>query len=220
VIAWLGRILKTAVVLDYQNLNTRGAHLFRNSISKSEPTDFVNPFKFAVEAISFRNRFRKGTGKLLLSQVSAYRGLPSPVLDPDENSKNQIQKSLWEQQGKGQLEIVHRDLSYRWEENSHQGLRKRPKNYLSREEKGIDVLCAIAVLRYLQDPQIDAVILASIDSDLEPALEEGLRLAPNKILETLSWHLPAAPGGKNRIGAKLGIWNTGLPEAVYRRVLD
>jgi hypothetical protein len=206
--------------VDYQNLNTRGAYLFRNSITNSRAVDFVNPYKFAVEAISFRNRFRTGTAKLSLAHVTVYRGLPSPVLDPDENAQNQIQKSLWEHQGIGQLEVVHRDLSYRWGGNEQPGLRKRPKSYLSREEKGIDVLCAIAVLRYLQDPQIDAVILASIDSDLEPALEEGRRVAPNKTLETLSWHLPDAPGGKNRIGAKLGVWNTGLPEAVYRRVLD
>lgn len=212
--------MDTAVVIDYQNVNTCAAKLFPNIGNHSNLDNFVNPLHFAKQAVAFRNRFRASSTQLNLARVSVYRGLQSAVLDPDENALNQIQKRKWERQGQGQLEVVHRDLSYRRTDNSQVPGGKRSRDYAAREEKGIDVLCAIAVLRYLQDPQIDAVILASIDSDLEPALEEGLRLAPNKILETLSWHLPAAPGGKNRIGAKLGIWNTGLPEAVYRRVLD
>lgn len=212
--------MDTAVVIDYQNVNTCAAKLFPDIANRSNLDNFVNPLDFAKQAINFRNRFRASSTQLNLARVSVYRGLPSAVLDPHENSLNQIQKKKWEHQGQGQLELIHRDLSYRWTDNSRVPGAKRNRDYAVREEKGIDVLCAIAVLRYLQDPGIDAVILASIDSDLEPALEEGRRVAPNKTLETLSWHLPGAPGGKNRIGAKLGVWNTGLPEAIYRRVLD
>lgn len=213
-------LVKTAVVIDYQNVNTRASNLFLRDENVSAPQPFVNPWRFAQHALAFRNRFRPAVENLMLDRVSVYRGLPHPVLDAEENALNQIQKEKWEQEASGRLEVIHRDLSYRFGPVNREVSSKNFKKYLAREEKGIDVLCAIAILRFLQDPNVDAVILASIDSDLEPALEEGIRISPSKTLETLSWHLPDAPGGKNRIGAKLGIWNTGLPEAVYRRVLD
>jgi uncharacterized LabA/DUF88 family protein len=212
--------MKTAFVIDYQNVNTRGGKLFSNSTQAPGANLFVNPFAFAVNAIEERNRIKKRGQRLELEIVSVYRGLPNADADPEENALNQTQKENWERESGGKLELHHRGLSYRWSSEPHLESKTPSKRYSSREEKGIDVLCAISVLRHLQDPNIDAVILASIDSDLEPALEEGKRAAPKKILETVSWHLPGAPGGNNRIGAKLGIWNTGLPEAVYRRVLD
>jgi hypothetical protein len=216
----MGPVVKTAVVIDYQNVNTRASKLFLNNGGEVASQTFVNPWQYAQNALAFRNKFRPSVANLILDRVSVFRGLPHPVLDAEENSLNQIQKEKWENQGNGNLEVIHRDLSYRTGPAKNGEGSKNQKKYSAREEKGIDVLCAIAVLRFLQDPDIDAVILASIDSDLEPALEEGIRIAPAKTLETMSWHLPGASGGKNRIGAKLGIWNTGLPESVYRRVLD
>jgi hypothetical protein len=213
-------LVKTAVVIDYQNVNTRASKLFSKDDEGLAAKTFVNPWRFAKEALAFRNRFRPSAEKLNLNRVSVFRGLPHPVLDAEENALNQIQKEKWEHDGNGKLEVIHRDLSYRTGPDKSEEGSRNFKKYLAREEKGIDVLCAIALLRFLQDEDIDAVILASIDSDLEPALEEGIRISLAKPLETLSWHLPDAPGGKNRIGAKLGIWNTGLPESVYRRVLD
>jgi uncharacterized protein (UPF0548 family) len=54
-------------------------------------------------------------------------------------------------------------------------------------EEGVDVLCALALIREASDPNIDLVILASQDTDLEAALDEALSLGTAKA-ETASWY--------------------------------
>ena len=91
----------------------------------------------------------------------------------------------------------------------------------SKGEKGIDVLCALAVVREAQRADVDLVILASHDSDLEPALDEALALRSAKI-ETFSWYDPAQ---RHRIrqlrpGTGRSIWNTRLGESEFRNCWD
>ncbi len=80
--------------------------------------------------------------------------------------------------------VVHRPLKYRYERDAA----GRPRIGIdgkriveSKCEKGIDVLCALALVREAQRPDVDLVILASHDSDLEPALDEALVLGSAKI---------------------------------------
>jgi hypothetical protein len=91
----------------------------------------------------------------------------------------------------------------------------------SKGEKGIDVLCALAVVREAQRADVDLVILASHDSDLEPALDEALALRSAKI-ETFSWYDPAQ---RHRIrqlrpGTGRSIWNTRLGESEFHNCWD
>lgn len=66
----------------------------------------------------------------------------------------------------------------------------RPLSYRQRggrwtaEEKGIDVLCALAVVNAAQRVDIDLVVLASHDTDLEPVLDFTRSIAK---IETLGW---------------------------------
>ena len=221
--------VKTAVVIDYQNIQTRGAWLFAREPSKEVRQKFVNPVKFSETAISVRNASRRGAASLQLARICVFRGLPNADADPEENSRNQSQKAHWEKFSPVPIEIHHRNLSYKWNALDKHGTRKlnemnHPKfpgkAYSGREEKGIDVLCAISVLKQIQDPKVDAVILASIDSDLEPALEEGRLIRPDKTLETVSWYFPDQTGGRNRIGQNLALWNTRLDAGNYFQVLD
>lgn len=53
-----------------------------------------------------------------------------------------------------------------------------------KKEKGINVLCALALVREASAADVDLVILASHDSDLAPALDEAIRLSSSKV-ETL-----------------------------------
>ncbi|MGH3611579.1 MAG: hypothetical protein ACRDRK_02955 [Pseudonocardia sp.] len=91
----------------------------------------------------------------------------------------------------------------------------------SKAEKGIDVLCALAVVREAQRADVDLVILASHDSDLEPALDEALVLGSAKI-ETFSWHDPAQPHRIRQLrpGSGRRIWNTRLGETEFRNCWD
>lgn len=54
------------------------------------------------------------------------------------------------------------------------------------------MFCALAEVREAHLPDVGVVVLASQDSDPEPALDEGLRMGTAKI-ETFSWLDPAQP---------------------------
>lgn len=54
------------------------------------------------------------------------------------------------------------------------------------QEKGVDVLCALALVREAASAENDLVILASHDTDLEPALDEAVEQGHAKV-ETCQW---------------------------------
>ena len=90
----------------------------------------------------------------------------------------------------------------------------------SRSEKGIDVLCALALVREAQNPMIDLVILASQDTDLEPALDEAMMLGKAKI-ETSSWNVPNSYRSTEiRPTYPRKIWNTKMDKSTFLCSLD
>lgn len=95
------------------------------------------------------------------------------------------------------------------------------KTVLGKDEKGVDVLCALAIVREALLPEGDLVILASQDSDLEPALDEGIRLSTAKI-ETFCWFDPTQPHRTRRLrpGGGRTLWNTRLTETEFRKCWD
>jgi uncharacterized LabA/DUF88 family protein len=222
--------MRTAVVIDYQNLLTRGHNLFLPDLNEGDRVRQINPADFAEQLINFRNQVRYQEEAFQLVDVKVFRGLPNANADPEGNRLNQSQKSRWERKREFNVQVTHRNLSYAWNDfdaNSRKRIQNSPnasrfpgKTYHRREEKGIDVMCAIALLKQLRREEIDSVILASIDADLEPALEEGLESFPEKFIETTSWYHPHREGGRNRIGSKVGVWNTGLPLWIYKSVLE
>ena len=74
------------------------------------------------------------------------------------------------------VHVTHRPLKYYFDRNS--------RRIIGRAEKGIDVLCALALVREAQ--KSDLVILASQDTDLMPAVEEAYLFRKGRI-ETCSW---------------------------------
>ncbi|NMH98748.1 NYN domain-containing protein [Pseudonocardia sp. K10HN5] len=62
-------------------------------------------------------------------------------------------------------------------------------------EKGVDVRCALTFVREARQPDIDLVILASHDSDLDPALDEAAALGMAKV-ETFCWVDPQRKPGR------------------------
>lgn len=85
----------------------------------------------------------------------------------------------------------------------HKDLVRRPAR-----EKGIDVLCALAVVREARRTDVDLVILASHDTDLVPALDEAIEMKAAQI-ETFSWFAPPLGRGQLRPTVR-PIWNTRL----------
>lgn len=213
--------LKATVVIDYQNLHLTGHGLFARYKSKHEV--LVHPGYYARKLIQVRNSSQQeGYPAAKLNRVLVFRGLPSGEFDPDPYAWNLSQKSEWE---KDPLVVVtHRPLKYRFE-YTQDGTRATDAygQYIikGREEKGVDVLCALALVRESLLDDTDLVILASQDSDLSHALDEVLDYGRARV-ETASWFQrgdrrsskQVTPNGKRR------IWNTRMDESAFNAVLD
>lgn len=182
-------LLRAAIVMDYQNVHLVGAKLFAPYQPLHEY--LIHPLHYAHQLIIARNaNQREGAPSAQLERVQVYRGLPSATHDPDPYAWNMAHKSEWEKDPR--VRVTHRPLKYDYEWTAD-GRRATDVNgreiVKGRREKGIDVLCALSVVREAASHDIDVVILASQDTDLEPALDEGCRLGSAKI-ETASWYDP------------------------------
>ena len=212
--------MRTVVIIDYQNLHLVGAGLFEPFKQRHEC--LVHPLKYAEQLLLTRNhRLDNGERSATLSKVLVYRGLPSSEHDPKLYARNQAQKSEWERDRK--VKVTLRPLKYQYERvaSGEKAIdEKGVPIVLSRSEKGIDVLCALAIVREAQNSEIDLVILASQDTDLEPALDEALLLGTAKI-ETSSWHIPHRYRSKEiRPKYPQKIRNTKMDKNTFLMTLD
>lgn len=212
--------LRAAVVIDYQNLHLTGAGLFEPI--KAPHECLVHPLHYANQLITARNQNqREGRDTATLAKVLVYRGLPSPEHDPKPYARNLAQKAEWERDPR--VSVTLRPLKYRYE-RTVDGRKATDVNgaaiITGKEEKGVDVLCALALVREAQSPDIDLVILASQDTDLEPALDEVILLGRAKI-ETASWFESSHYRASREIRpASRRIWNTRLNARAFLAARD
>lgn len=210
-------MLKTVVVIDYQNMHTTG---FKRFFPEDNPKGLpLNPVKFSDTLIAQRNSKVKSEWLLAgLSKIEVFRGLPSSVHDPKAHAQNIEQMNKWSLDTR--LHLVHRPLKYIF--SSSDDPTDRTGRYLSKTEKGIDVLCALSIVRHAIASDTDLIIVASHDSDLEPALEEALRISPNTRLETASWFNPSSKTTRSRLNPRTSkkLWNNSLGRDEYLESLD
>ena len=215
--------LRTVVVMDYQNVHLTGHGMFKVSRHRPKHEALVDPLNFANQLIRTRNQLqRPGMDHALLSRVLVYRGQPSPEHDPKAYARNQAQKSRWERDPRVAVHL--RPLKYRYRRDDTGGLVldfSGRRIVEERLEKGVDVLCALALVREAQNPDIDLVILASHDSDVEPALDEAIARNTAKI-ETFCWFDQVQPwlSQQLRPGSGRRVWNTRLGETEFRNCWD
>ena len=211
--------------MDYQNVHLTGHDLFAAHSGLRRHESLIDPLLFAAELIRTRNRIqRTGYDHAVLSRVLVYRGLPSPDQDAEQYARNLAQKAHWERDPR--VRVTSRPLKYDYERDASGrrvlDVNGRPITVGRPREKGIDVLCALALVREAAHPTTDLVILASRDSDLRPALDEALDLGRAKI-ETTTWHDPLRPGQCRPLqpdDEKRRLWNTRLSETEFQRSLD
>lgn len=214
--------LRAILVVDYQNVHLTGHGLF--DVSRFGPAHeaLVDPLNFARQVIVKRNALQKpGMAKAVLKQVQVFRGQPSPLHDAQAYGRNQAQKAQWERDKR--VSVTPRPLKYQYvyDDDGHaqvdaDGIRI----WTSKTEKGIDVLCALAVITAALSSDVDLVILASADSDLVPALDKALELGTAKI-ETTSWFNPDRARKSSQLRpSHRTIWNTRLGEEEFKRTWD
>lgn len=172
--------------------------------------------------ISFYEETRKHQDlQATVEKIDVFRGLPSVDIEPNAYARNLAQQQHWHEQR--EVTVHHRPLQYEFHRDADgRKLRDGHGKLMAtgeKREKGIDVLCALAMVRNTLDPGIDVVILASRDSDLAPALDECHNLKSAKV-ESCTWvdYDRRYTLGTLKTSAKL--WNTRMDRLNFEKSLD
>ena len=167
-------------------MHLTGLGLFPLTRDLARHEALVDPLLFAQRllVLAARNHGQKpGFSLAVLGRVLVFRGEPSADHDPRGYARNQAQKARWERDER--VGVTLRPLRYKYERAAHGGYatdHDGAKIVIGLlQEKGVDVMCALATVREAQDPSVDLVIHASSDADLAPALDEVRRLGSAKI---------------------------------------
>ena len=132
------------------------------------------------------------------------------------------QKARWERDKR--VSVTHRPLRYRYLRDASGAPVRDPITGIKvpdgpPTEKGVDVMCALALVRQARRDDIDLVILASLDSDLIPALDEAV--LSGKRVETFSWWSPDDWSFEMHLSDRSKrLWNTRLGEQEFLRCID
>jgi hypothetical protein len=182
----------------------------------------IDTLAFAVNLVDARNgRQRPGHPHAEVVSVLVYRGLPLQQYDTNAYARSLAQQAQWEHDHR--VRVYLRPLHYRLRyDNQGTPVLDANGNRIIEEvrEKGVDVLCALALVREAASQSNDLVILASHDTDLEPALDEALRQGHAKI-ETCQWFRSDGQGHTKQLRPQdRAIWNTRLSESDFRRCWD
>lgn len=203
--------VRMAVVIDYQNVHLTAAQLFLPGRPIEE--SLIEPLRFAKQLAKARNS--DGLHEVKVARIEVFRGIPIPDDDPDGYRRNLEQKSQWEYGHQGMVSVTLRPLKYNWE--WHDGQKTPIRS--TRREKGVDVMCALALVRLARSGNYDVVTLASRDTDLAPALDEAHKLQTAKI-EASKWYDPSDRRTFGNIKTDARIWTTSMKRDHFTASLD
>jgi len=224
-------VLRASMVIDYQNVHMTAHDVFdpRGELHES----LIHPVRFANRAIAERNaRQREGMEHAVLARTIVFRGRHNVDHHWEQHRRCNDQAAQWDRDG---AIVELRDLKYTYQLGANRepvlDIRGKKIPVGRPKEKGIDVLCALALVREAVRPDVDVVVLASRDTDLVPALDEvfDLRSAdPQRYakVETVAWfnrhwcEENSVSGGALQPTAPRRIWNTNLDRACFEASID
>lgn len=152
---------RVAVFVDYQNVYKGARRAF--DPDNSEPSQFgqvhMDKLGLALTALG-----RQTDATRALEVVHVYRGQPSSKHDPRGQSACARQISAWRSHPK--VHVHPRPLRYR-----KTGRDRNGDPLFEVQEKGIDVLLAIGMVRGAMEDEFDTAVLFSADTDLIPAVD-------------------------------------------------
>lgn len=199
-------MLATLVLIDYQNIHLTAHDLWAPKGTPKHES-LIHPLHYANQVIGTRNhmlmpRLAQGEAELAqLAAVAVYRGLPSNKHASTAYRRSQAQRSEWTRDSR--VEVTYRPLRYYWE-----GGTPYP------QEKGVDVLVALHLVRAAREGGFGLVILATHDTDLEPAIDEACLASPACRIETTGWHTA------KRLRPATTVWHTFLDSGAFVRSRD
>ncbi|HMT34073.1 MAG TPA: hypothetical protein PKA99_15705 [Dermatophilaceae bacterium] len=218
----MAQALRTAVVMDYQNIHLTAHDLFA-APGEARHETLIHPLHFANALIGERNRRqREGYPQAKLERVLAFRGQPSPTHEPAPYGRTDAQRAAWSTSDP-RVVIHYRPLRYRFKKSGNYSTQfgYDSSTIESVQEKGIDVLVALATVDQARAEDIDLVILASHDTDLEPSLDAAIELGTARI-ETCQWWNPEVARSRQLrpTDPKHRIWNTRMGVSVFEASRD
>lgn len=180
--------LRAVVVMDYQNVHLVGHEAFASSRYLPRHESLIDPLLFATRLVECRNRAQgPGYREASLQRVLVFRGLPSSEYEPEANARSLLQQHHWQRDKR--VSVTLRPLRYVVDRGAD-GKPIRDINgnvtVVEKREKGVDVLCALALVREAARADVDLVILASHDTDLAPATDAVCEAA-NARVEVFRW---------------------------------
>lgn len=198
--------LSVCVLIDYQNIHLTARDVFA-PLGTPVHDCLVDPLAFAEKLLEVRSSRQQLPDQKLtrLQAVNVYRGAPSNHREPRLYSASQRQRAMWSRDSR--VNVIYRTLRYpaNWGES---WCKERPR------EKGIDVLVALDLVDIARNGTYDILILASHDTDMEPALDRALKERRTRI-ETAGWE-----GARRVRPPGQSLWHTALGGADYVKVRD
>jgi len=218
----MDRVLRATVVIDYQNVHLTAHDVFAEPGEERHET-LIHPLHFANALLTERNsRQREGFPHAELQRVLVYRGQPSSEHEPVQFSRTDAQRARWSN-ADPRVQVHYRPLRYPIRRTGDYSTATGYATVMvgRPQEKGIDVLCALAMVREAGLEDVDLVVLASHDTDLEPSLDAALDLG-TAVVETCQWWNPGVRRTKQLkpIGDGRRVWNTRLGASVFDRSRD
>lgn len=192
--------LSLAVIIDYQNVHLTARDTFAPEQTAWET--LIDPARFADQLVAARNAAMHESDEADVGRAIVYRGRPSNHRDPGLYAATQRQVANWTRDRR--VEVHQRTLRY-------------PPPHVTNEkpqEKGIDVMVALRYTRIARTGEYDVVVLATHDTDLEPALDEAMSGHRARI-ETAGWL-----GARQIRPSKGRLWHTRLTATNYLAARD
>jgi len=172
--------MRASLFIDYQNMYRSARDAFG---WKSAPPHFGN---FRPDALAAHLSSRNHT--LDIDRIRVYTGIHTPQRNPAQNTNMNRRLAAWIASAPDRVEVFPRPLAYRGDRV---------------QEKGVDVELAIDVVALALDDAYDALILASADTDLVPALDLVATRFPEKRIITLGFR--PEPGFENNPPAPIDL---------------
>lgn len=158
--------MSTLVLIDYQNVHKTAWECF-TSYGTPIYEALIHPGKFADQAA--RRWSADNDQDLVVDTVLVYRGLPDPRKEGRLNSRVSRQNASWRKDPR--VQVHTRALRY-------------PRDWPDEkaQEKGVDVMMALGLVRAALDAEHERIIVATRDTDLLPAIEMAEEELPGSVI--------------------------------------
>lgn len=214
--------LNVAVVLDYQNMLTTAHTNFKPDAPRSATyLSLLDPSKLADTIAVARDRSRaelfgddyEPGPPLRVSEIVVARGMPDAQYAPELHRYSTAHAAKWSEDPR--VRMITPPMTYRvW-------TRSDGEKYMRGMESGVDTTVALEALCLSRRSDLDVVIVATHDHDVDPGVLYARRLG-TAYVETAGWEYANTATRTADLCDDAGrsVWRTFLTEADFHACRD